>query len=216
MRTDSQAGGMKLREISDKIAYLPALSEPLSSDVGFIRGERYDWIFDVGNSREAADMIQGTGRERMVVISHFHEDHTGNLKRVTYKAMYCGDFTAERFGTGTAVRQPLTLDDGVKLTVFPIPSTHSRGAVGLEVNEEYAFLGDAVYFSEKNGRTVCNAGRLNEMIRALKKLKAQKFLISHSEGFVQPREKVLAMPEELYRQRTPGEAYIDIQHDLNI
>jgi len=197
-----------LTALSDRVAYLPASFEPLSSDVGIIRGDRYCWIFDTGRCDEAANVIRGISREKNIVLSHFHGDHTDNLCRVTYKNLYCGDYTQRRLQTGAAVNEPLSFDDGVKLTIFPLPSTHSKGALGLEVNEEYAFLGDALYTAYKYGEIAYNAGRMNEMLQTLKKLKADKFLISHKRNFVQPREKIISRLEEIYKDRIPGEPYI--------
>lgn len=199
---------MKLRTLSKQISYLPATSQPLSADVGIIRGDRFDWIFDVGSNDEAVETIQKIDGEKNIILSHFHEDHIGNLERICYYDIYCGDYTKLKLRKGIEVKSPITYDDGVKLTLFPIPSTHSKGAIGLEVNEEYAFLGDAVYGARKNGKVAYNINMLKEMIATLEQLKAQLFLISHDAAFVQPKAKIIAELMDLYTMRKPGEAYL--------
>lgn len=202
---------MELRTLSKQILYLPATSQPLSADVGIIRGDKFVWIFDVGSNDEAVDIIQGIDREKNIILSHFHEDHIRNLERISYKGMYCGDYTKFKLQKGTEVQAPITYEDGVKLTLFPIPSIHSKGTIGLEVNEEYAFLGDAVYGARKNGKVVYNINILKEMIATLEKVKAQQFLISHDAAFMQPKAKVIAELKELYKMRKPGEAYLFLE-----
>lgn len=199
---------MELRTLSKQISYLPATTQPLSADVGLIRGDRFDWIFDVGSNAETMETIQQGDKEKNIVLSHFHADHIRNLEQIRYCNLYCGDYTRGKLGKGTEVNSPITYEDGVKLTLFPIPSPHSKGAVGLEVNEEYAFLGDAVYGAEKNGKAAYNINMLKELIAALEQVKAQLFLISHQTAFVQPKAKIMTALMELYAMRKPGEAYL--------
>lgn len=197
-----------MRSLTERISYLPAGSQPLSSDVGFVHGDRYEWIFDVGSNEEASNVIQGIEREKRVILSHFHEDHTGNLGRVSYHDLFCGDYTKKKFGKGIEVKAPVIFEDGIKLTIFPIPSPHSKGMLGLEVDEKYAFLGDAVYGVIKDGKTAFNVNLLKETISVLQSLKAEQFLISHDAAFVKSKKEVMAELNRLYAMRVPGEAYI--------
>lgn len=199
---------MELRTLSNRISYLPASDGPLSSDVGIISGDEFAWIFDVGSCDEALELIQGIPKQKKIILSHFHQDHIANLERITEADIYCGSYTKTKLQRGMEIRSAVTYNDGVTLTIFPIPSTHAKGAVGLEVNEEFAFLGDAVYAAGKNGRVMYNVGLLKETIVTLEGLKAQTFLLSHDSTFVQPKEKVLSELKELYRMRKPGESYL--------
>lgn len=70
---------MLIQQISDKISYIPATENPLSADIGIIRDGRQTWLFDVGNGTAAIDGLSGSFQ---VVLSHFHQDHTGNLKKL--------------------------------------------------------------------------------------------------------------------------------------
>lgn len=199
--------------LTERISYLPASLEPLSSDIGFVHGDRYEWIFDLGSNEEALHIVQEIDREKNVILSHFHKDHTDNLKRISYDNLYCGDYTKKKFGKGIEVKAPITFEDGVRITMFPLPSLHSKGAVGLEVDEEYAFLGDVVYGMMKNGKAVFNINLLKEMILVLESLKAEKFLISHDAAFIKSKEEVIAELNKLYKMRRPGEAYVVLENN---
>lgn len=199
--------------LTERISYLPASLEPLSSDIGFIHGDRYEWVFDVGSNEEALKVIQGMEREKNVILSHFHKDHTDNLERISYENLYCGDYTKKKFGKGIEVKSQVTFEDGVRITIFPIPSLHSKGTVGLEVEEEYAFLGDAVYGMMKNGKAAFNINLLKETIFVLESLKADKLLISHNVAFVKSKAEVIAELKKLYNMRRTGEAYVVLEND---
>ena len=186
------------------IRYLKSTADPLSADIGLIRGKDHLWLFDVGAGAQALERLQALPQKPCVVLSHFHPDHMGNLDKLDWEALYLGHYTFLKTGFGTVVRKPLTISDGIQLTIFPIPSSHAKGSLGLEVNEAYAFLGDAVYSSAKQGRTVYNATLLKDTIASLRTLRAPYFLLSHAEPFVQKKEEVLAMLEGIYAQRKPA------------
>ena len=73
---------------------------------------------------------------------------------------------------------------------------------------DYAFLGDAIYSTMKQGKVCYNASVLKEEIAVLKNLSAKFFLISHDERFVRPKEEILSELEEIYSKRDPKESYI--------
>ena len=101
-----------------------------------------------------------------------------------------------------------TEEGGVSFHVFPLPSSHAKGSLGLEVNGEYAFLGDGIYAASKTGKYVLNAQLLFEQIRTLKKLEAKYFILSHRKNVVEEREVVLRLLSEQYAMRTPDSPYI--------
>ena len=138
--------------ITDKISYLPAGENPLSADVGIVEGQKALWLFDLGNSAEAAEALNALKKPKNAVISHFHSDHLGNLDRVVLSELYLGANTFNYAWLGKFVRDDNYIDDGVKLRIFPLPSSHAKGSLGIEVSGEYAFLGDGVYPGTKNGK----------------------------------------------------------------
>lgn len=199
---------MEIIRISELISYLPSDRDPLSADVGIIHGKRYEWVFDVGSNEESLQLINNISREKKIIISHFHEDHMGNISRIEGGEIYCGDYTFAKLKRGIQVTEPLNFSDGAELTVFPVPSTHSKGAVGLKINGSCAFVGDAVYGAPKNAKEVYNVNRLKEMMAFLEKLDVQTLLLSHEPGLARPKSEVLSELQKLYSGRKPGEAYI--------
>ena len=200
---------MEKHKIADSIFYFPATESPLSADVGIIQCAEGVWLYDVGSSDEAVATIEAMPGKKTVVLSHFHPDHAGNIERVPYDMLYTGKFTCRRLGgIGVSVEDHLYFESGIHL--FPLPSCHAKGCVGLEYGA-YAFLGDAVYATDKDGRIAYNAGLLKELIAVLKSLEASWFLVSHSVPFVKPKTEVIAELEGIYALRSPHESYIYLQ-----
>ncbi len=201
---------MEKIKIHDRIEYLPASENPLSADVVIVHGDTSDWVFDVGACDEAFSVIQSLKSTRNVVISHFHADHSTNVSRITYDKLYCGDFTAKKFADATAVTSVLSFDDGINIVLFPIPSAHSKGSIGMLVDKAYAFLGDATYCSMINGKPGYNAGLLQATIKALEGIDAEYFCLSHENGFIKKKNEVLENLKWIYKSRDSHEAYIYI------
>lgn len=196
---------MERKKITEQISCLPATEEPLSADVGLIRcGEEW-WIYDVGRSQGVADAINGLQGRKNIVLSHFHPDHTGNIDAVEYDALYAGAYTCRSLKRGTVVEGHMYFQGGIHL--FPLPSSHAKGSLGLEVGE-YAFLGDGTYCMVKGGQAMYNAGLLRELILTLEALRARFVLQSHREPFLCPKEEALAMLREIYARRDSREPYI--------
>ena len=145
---------MDMVKIDDIISYIPACRDPLSADVGVITGNKKTWIFDVGSSESTLEEIQQIEREKAIVISHFHPDHMGNLQKINCPEIYVGANTLRYSGKGTVVDSDLYVEDGVRMHLFPIPCCHAKGSLGLEVNETYAFIGDATTPTRKAGKQV--------------------------------------------------------------
>lgn len=199
---------MERKKLTEQISYFPAMQEPLSADVGFIRcGEEW-WIYDVGNSKEAVDAINELRGRRNIVLSHFHPDHTGNIAAVEYDTLYAGAYTCRSLKRGTVVEGHMYFQGDIHL--FPLPSSHAKGSVGLEAGE-YAFLGDGTYCMVKGGKAMYNAGLLRELILTLEALQARFVLQSHREPFLCPKEEALASLREIYALRDSRNPYIMVE-----
>ena len=199
--------------IDKRLSYWKASQEPLSADIGVLEGDRYTWIFDVGNGPAAAGCIRSIPGPKRVDLSHFHQDHIGNWREAEFETLYQGAYTFRYTGAGEIVRGSLALEDGVPVRLFEIPSSHAKGCIGMEVDEKYAFLGDATYCTAKNtqGRLAYNANLLAGELEVLRALKARYFLLSHDDAFIREKEEVLAELEEIYARRDPQSAYIFLE-----
>ena len=181
--------------INERISYIEATEEPLSADIGIIRCGDTEWLYDVGNDVRSLDGLDG---QYNVVLSHFHQDHTGSLDKIRVGELYVSGATFRHTGWGTVVNGELTIGD---LRIFQIPSSHTKGCLGLEIGNEYAFVGDALYCKAKDGHYAYNAQLLKDEIEVLKELKASKLLVSHFKGLVRPKDEVIAELEQIYSKR---------------
>lgn len=182
-------------EINERISYIEATEDPLSADIGIIRCDDAEWLYDVGNDERSLEGLDG---QYNVVLSHFHQDHTGSLDKIRTGALYVSGETFRHTGWGTVVNGDLTIGG---LRIFQLPSSHTKGCLGLEIGNEYAFVGDALYCKAKNGYYVYNAQLLKDEIEVLKELKAPKLLVSHFKGLVRPKDEVIAELEQIYSMR---------------
>lgn len=191
--------------INNKISYIEATENPLSADIGIIREAGGIWLYDVGNGEYSARSIPG--EKCNVVLSHFHQDHVGNIAHIQAQDLYVSKETYGHIRQGIVVKQDLYIGD---LHIFPLPSSHCAGSLGLEIDKQYAFVGDAIYCKTKNGECIYNAQLLKEEIEVLRGLDAPYLLVSHFKGLVREKEEVLAELEAIYRMREKSNPFIKV------
>jgi len=194
--------------ISDKISYLEATENPLSADIGIIRDGDMLWLYDVGNGEQNFRIPEGKCN---VVLSHFHQDHIGNLEKVIIDTLYVSKETYRHVQCGTIVREDRYLGN---LHIFPLPSSHAKGCLGVEVDSTYAFVGDALYSKVKDNCYIYNAQLLKSEIDVLKRLQAPWLLVSHQSGLVRKREEAIAELEAIYKMRVKDEPEIKISNSF--
>lgn len=194
-------------KITNRIGYIKASENPLSADVGIFFGDGAVWLFDIGACERTAKLINSIEKPKKAVISHFHPDHMGNLEHAELNELYLGAHTFKYANRGTVVEEDTFIDDGENIHIFPLPSSHAKGSLGLEIGE-YAFLGDGIYSTMKKGKTCYNMSVLKEEITVLKSLSAKYFLISHDEKFIRTKEEIIGELEKIYSGRDPKESYI--------
>lgn len=211
----------EIKSLCDQITYLTPTEIPLSSNVVLIEGSHTLWVYDVGSHPVIPEILwqkaAQIGKEIRVILSHFHPDHIANLSQIPCAEIYQGKNTFRYTRKGTIVEKAIFIDDGsMQLQLFPVPSSHAKGSLALEVNHTWCFLGDAVYATQKRGQHIYNAERLLAEICCLKNVQAPWFLSSHSEPFQQKKEDVIGQMEIIYNRRVPGEPYIlDIKKETS-
>lgn len=190
--------------------YIPTV-DPLSANVVLAEGREYLWVFDVGAHPDIPKLLKTETKPLRIILSHFHPDHCSNLDSMDFADLFLGKNTYRYVKQGQIVESDLFFSDGdLKIHIFPIPSSHAKGSLALEVNNTYSFLGDAAYATKKDGKTVYNAGLLKEQIRILSELNSPYVLLSHQEPFQQTRQEVLSFLKEIYATRKTDQAYIEV------
>ncbi len=136
---------MAVIELEKNISYIEPTQNPLSANVVLIEGENNLWLYDVGNNPCVPQIISAfntSNKKINVILSHFHADHIGNLDKISYSNVYQGRLTYKYTKTGEILENDLYFRDGnMNLHIFPLPSSHAKGSLALEINEKYCFLG---------------------------------------------------------------------------
>ena len=196
---------MKEIIINEKVSYIECSEDPLSADIGIIRDGDAVWLYDVGSDERAISELTGNYN---VVLSHFHQDHTGNIGKITVKEAFVSDETKRHVQMGTVADRDVYIGN---LHIFPLPSSHCKGCLGLEVDEAYAFVGDALYNKFRDGYYIFNTQLVKDEIAVLKSLKAPYLLVSHFKGMIRRRDEMIAELEELYQHRDKNSPEIKIK-----
>ena len=185
-----------MKAIGNKIKYLPATNDPLSADVYCIEGDKYCYVYDVGNDDRSLRYINQIGKEKVVVLSHHHKDHTGNIVGLHYRNLYVGKKTYEDIGKGVIVEDGLTIHDGVRIDVFHCPSPHTEGSLIVTVDNEYTLIAD-LYFT----RPPFDKEKAVKMLETLKTIDTKHFVISHQEDEkLIPKDKLIAELTDYFNQ----------------
>ena len=202
---------MEIKKITDRISFIPEIREPLSAEVFLIQGDEYLYIFDVGFSDEVTEYLNNIQQKKRVVISHFHRDHLGNIKKTQYDEIYIGNYT-KKYLEGSEVKivtEPVKIHDGVDITIYPMPSSHSKGSLAV-LCEDILFMGDSAYPEPKDDKDFYNVTLLKEQHDFLESLAASFVINSHEDG----RKRKIEVEKRLlmmhYAKRKPGEAYIEV------
>ncbi len=198
-------------EVEDGMFYFPSSENPISAEVCVIKGKESLWIYDAGCTGASMEFLQNLEGRKNFVISHFHPDHMGNIvKGITFENLYIGKNTFRYCRKGSVVTEPLEFDDGVKIKIIPLPNSHAKGSLLMQVNRKYALVGDALYAQIKFNRRVYNQQLLKQEIELLKSIDTEFFLVSHAPRFIQKKERVISRLEYIYSMRESGSTEIDI------
>lgn len=177
-----------MKAIGNKIKYLPATNDPLSADVYCIEGDKYCYVYDVGNDNRSLRYINRLSKEKVIILSHHHKDHTGNIVGLLYRDLYVGKKTYEVIGNGNIVEDTLTINDGVRIEIAHCVSPHTDGSLIITVDNEYTLIAD-LYFT----RLPYDKEKAMKMIDSLRSIDTKYFVISHQEHEkVIPKDKLIA------------------------
>lgn len=180
--------------ICEYINFIPSSDEPLSADVFFIKGDSKTYIYDVGANELSFMEIESVLGGKAVILSHFHPDHTANMARIVCDEIYLGRKTYEKLGRGVIVSDKLVIEDGLRLEIMRFPSVHAKGSLVLNINSEYALIGD-LYYSNQD----CNKDIAREMLTEMRRLDTEYFIPSHCpQSPVLEKNKLISELEEYF------------------
>ena len=98
----------KVKEIAinEKISYIACSENPLSADIGIIQEGDALWLYDVGSDERAISQLTGSYH---AVLSHFHQDHTGNLGKLSIAEAFVSPETKRHVRMGTVVDKDISI-----------------------------------------------------------------------------------------------------------
>lgn len=95
--------------------------------------------------------------------------------------------------------------------IFPLPSCHSKGCLGLEADETYAFVGDALYCTVRDGFRIYNSQILKEEIDVLNSLRSSYLLVGHRKEPAVKKDDAVYELKEIYNMRDKNKPEIRIR-----
>ena len=208
-------------KITEQISYIKASDNPLSADVILVDGQEYLYVFDVGNNEQVAEYLNSIHKKKRVILSHFHTDHMGNIGRVQWENVFFGantekyfqhyipDYAAQLLRYVT-VFDTVKIQDGVSIEIHPVPNSHAKGSLLLQVDEEYIFIGDSLYSKVEGDTYVYNAQLLKEEIELLKRLPGNQIFSSHEVRPIKAKAGIVRFLEQIYQKRDKNDAYIRV------
>lgn len=189
-----------MKKINNIYSIIKGNDNPLSSDVAIIKDR---FVFEVGNGDYIIDELNKID-DKIIAISHFHQDHIANLNKLEYKELYIGDNTYKYTNKGIIIDKDLYIDD---VHLFKINSCHAKGSIGLEISD-YAFVGDALAPCLKKNQYVYNVQMLKEEIETLENLKAKYLITSHHMEEYQDKNEIIDRLKKIYETREKNNPYI--------
>ena len=189
----------KMKSITDRIKYLPANINPLSADVYFIEGDKYCYIYDVGNDDNSFNCINQIDKERVIILSHYHKDHVGNIERIDVNNLYVGKKTFGTIGKGKIVEDAFIVNDGVNIEIIPCESPHTEGSLIINIDHEYTLIAD-LYFT----RPPFDVSKAMRMLETLKCIDTKYFVVSHQEDEkIIPKERLVVELFDYFARQNP-------------
>ena len=143
-------------------------------------------MFDVGTSDEAHAAIAALDKPVWVILSHFHQDHIGNMACLRPEKIFAGARTCKYVENAALVDAPMTICDGVEIVVRPCVSPHAPGCLIATVDGEVTLIGDLTYARSGTGH-----GEAKGMYNVLKALDTRYFVPSHVQGDPRKEKDVL-------------------------
>lgn len=192
-----------MKEVNDCYSIIEATDEPLSSDVAIVKGNTNTWVFDVGANKKNVEELNKIDN-KVIVISHFHQDHITNLKDINYKQLYVSSHTYKYTHTGIIVDKDTVVDN---MTIYVLPNSHAKGSLALKV-DDYLFVGDALGPMIKKDELLYNVSLLKEEIDKLESIDVKYVVSSHRMQEVQTKQEVLEKLYKIYASREKSNPYI--------
>ncbi len=122
-----------------------------------------------------------------------------------------GDNSAERrFPRYVTTLEPIHIEDGCIIDIYPMPNSHAKGSLLLQVDEQYIFVGDSLYSKVDGDYYVYNTQLLKEEIELLSGLAGDTIFSSHEKNPLKRKMAAVRFLQSIYEKRQKGESFIRV------
>ena len=217
-----------LIQLTDEISYLASTRKPFCCDIIFIKPKQNNpdnitWVYDVGTTKEARDLINAIDGTKVIVISHFHPDHILNVPFIKFNkgdelivSKYTKHYTLKGnlFENLDESSKAFSSDYNIRPQIYMLPSSHAKGCLCLHY-KDYSFMGDGTYCKEVRLHHSYNAQLLREEIDVLKSIDCKYFCLDHDPKFSYTKEELSELHESIYSRREKNNATISVEDFFN-
>ena len=194
-------------KINDTYSIIKGSDNPLSCDCAIIDCKNFLFVIEAGNNEEIINELNSIDKDKVLAITHFHQDHLSSFSKIKHINMYVGDNTYKYTNEGIIVDKDLYVDD---IHLFKLSSCHAKGSIGIEVGE-YGFIGDGLAPTYKKNAYVYNVQMLKEEIDELSKLNVKYLVSSHKMDKPEIKEDVINRLKQIYSKKQKNNPYITIE-----
>ncbi len=120
------------------------------------------------------------------------------------------DTMNQHFPRYVTTMKPIRIEDGISIEIHPLPNSHAKGSLLLQVDNQYIFVGDSLYAKAEGDSLVYNTQLLKEEIELLLKLPGETIFGSHEKNPLKRKLAAVRFLQSIYVKRQKGESYIRV------
>jgi len=161
-----------MEKLSDHIFVLPGHdSQGPNPKIVLLTGKESSLLVDVSNDpKQLAEMLtfcknEGLSAPKFVALTHFHDDHIGNLIYLPSGIEILASKNTARYLNRpvTILEKDAILDLGdYVVSLILVPSLHAKGCLDV-LAENYLFVGDSLYYRQSGSSYYYNPQIAYEM-----------------------------------------------------
>jgi glyoxylase-like metal-dependent hydrolase (beta-lactamase superfamily II) len=175
-------------KLTDHIYILPGHdSEGPNPKIVLLTGKESSLLIDVSNDPKQLDEVlafqkkEGLSAVKFVALTHFHDDHIGNLIYLPDGIEILASKNTARYLNRPAriLAEDTILDLGdYPLSLILVPSLHAKGCLDV-LAERYLFVGDSLYYRQSGSSYYYNPQIAYEMLKKVESIPFEVAISAH-------------------------------------